>query len=316
MLINNKKYYLIAYEGKIFDILTAEEFSKKNMKASIAELDLSSLISSDGTRRLCSSTIGDIKSQLKESVNPYYWANVRKNGFGAHGDLISVSTLESDSVIYWSLDFIGELAYRKPAFAADLVIFIKDNEGRNFFVGIERANPPGLGKISLIGGMVDNNGLEMEKFSSAAIREVGEEVNLELNPNPHCVSLPGPFPETVKLISANGCHEKNRNVVFDNRSVSDLHQVGMFFTGEEEINHTTNRRRVSATVGYTVVLAVDKPLSEEIVAAYFVAADDAKRIIVKEIKGLASCPDFGISHHFDIYKSAYNVAVVRAGLLD
>ena len=50
---------------------------------------------------------------------------------------------------------VAPLAFRKPALAADLALFIRDNDGRIFFVGITRGAPPGLGEFALIGGFRD-----------------------------------------------------------------------------------------------------------------------------------------------------------------
>ncbi len=214
--------------------------------------------------------------------------------FGPFGDKMVISEIEMGGHWLYLLDYIGRLSFLKPGIAADLVIFVRDTIGAEFFVGIKRKNDPGKDKAALVGGFRNVRGFELDTPVQTVIEEAEEEAGIILK------------------ITGEGRHHMlqgyiNVAIAFKAKpgisKVGQLHPIGTFPTSESEEFRPLGMKRVYETTAYTLKINFDKKLSKEELASWFVAGDDASHIYVEEIGKLT--PDsFGLKHHADIFFAA------------
>ncbi len=212
---------------------------------------------------------------------------------------------EETKQYFYTVDAVLEKATDKPQLASDVVIIVKDRDGKVFWVGIERKHEPGVGKIALVGGKQDivisedGETSYLEPFSITAMRELSEEVGVIVQYN----HLPQDVQPIEKLsnisLSFADCSEKPYAL-----KASSLDFLGLFISGSEEKLKNTYKKRIYWTAGF--LLFLDYPDEELIckqIKTKFRALSDAKDIHVEQVE-LGKVPEFGISHHKEIFLSA------------
>jgi 8-oxo-dGTP pyrophosphatase MutT (NUDIX family) len=213
--------------------------------------------------------------------------------FGPYGDLIQITVLEDDSI---RIDFIGHLAWPKPALAADLVPIIRDSAGNLFFVGITRKKDPGKGKPALIGGHLDIKGYHFETAAEALIHEAWDEAGIRIKVMKQFVSKVKTTPNMLRIpVSVNLIRHPGLG--------SYLLLIGTFATSAEEKLLDLGTKRVFQTTAYAMVIDIlNRSLTSEEVAQLFVSGDDAASIYVRKVTSHRT-PPFAIKHHRTIYQA-------------
>lgn len=140
--------YAYGKDGVILDVGTMRELQSANRLPPLVELRLDML--SEGYPK-----ISEGAEHIRVRIGEGYRMHQK---FGPWGDLMAVSA----NGPFLRFDWIAPLSFPKPTLAADLIPFIRDSEGRLFWIGIKRGRPPGEGKLALIGGI-----RAIEKASSA-----------------------------------------------------------------------------------------------------------------------------------------------------
>ncbi len=276
--------YFYGKDGVILDVGTMAELCGKHKLPPLAELRLDML--SGGYPK-----ISERSENFRVRVSEGYRLHQR---FGPWGDLMAVSCDGSPP----RFDWIAPLAYPKPVLAADLIPFIRDSDGRLFWVGIKRGRPPGEGKCALIGGI---RAIEKRKLASGTtymletplenlIHESKEEAGIALS----CVKAVGEG-SNAKVASAT-VSIPELNIV----SQTELFHVGTVHTDiEVERNPSTGELRVHEATGYAFQLHVGIPLAaSEIEAALHPTDEDERTIpVVRQIGSFADVEEINNSFH-------------------
>ncbi len=298
MKTHNYLWHAFGMNGKILNWWPAE---KSKFSAPQVELDIS-----------------DIQSQLFEKVGE--WVGVKESEnledeemitqhvletyqawgkFGPYGDLIQISYDRDQRRAH--IDFIGRLAFPKPALAADLLPIIRDAAGNLFFIGITRKKEPGIGKPALIGGHLDIKGYHLETAAEALIHEAKDEVGLKITvmkQHAREIKTKPYMPRIPVSVGLKGYP----------KLPSELLLVGTFETSAEEKLLHLGTRRVSQTTAYTMIIDIrDRILTPDDVAKLFSAGDDAASIFVHQITKnhwLFDLFNRAIYHHQTIYVAA------------
>lgn len=241
----------------------------------------------------------------EELLLSYYNDLVNANIYipGRYGDWIKCTELTINGEIYLNLDIIGQAAWIKPTLAADLGIFIKATD-RFYFVGIIRKNEPASGLPAIIGGIL-NVGRELESPIYTMIREVKEEVNLDLRYSGDINALR--VDHDIENIPVS-------TTIFGKlfpqlqRVQSQIHYITTIPTTEQERN-VDGTKRVYTTTAFTVLfdlgmIQADIPHLLQI----FKAGDDAAEIVVEDVtevflqRDFSAGPHFGLIHHHELFQ--------------
>ncbi len=277
-----KEEYALGKNGEIYEIVSKEEFVRRFPNEHL-EID-------PREDTFCPAVIS-IDASMCRSVERIYkdWGK-----FGPNGDVIGIIQP------YQIVTFISRRAFPKPALAVDCVIFVRDEGNNYFFVGIRRSKDPGKGKSAFVGGFIDVDGYEMETTLEAVLREVSEEVGLEMIALEH---MAGDFiSDNVPL------------VVFPNSggavTGTDLRYVGDIETGDEEKLEHLGVKRVHRTFVYTCLIDLPEIQTAETVREYFKAGSDAAELAVQPFSSAdpesvrAIADSFGLSHHRKMFPKA------------
>lgn len=230
--------------------------------------------------------------------------------FGPWGDLIAVSA--DGPFLYFN--WIMPLAFPKPTLAADLIPFIRDAEGRLFWIGIKRGRPPGEGKHALIGGIraIEKKELAcgptymLETPLENLMHESGEEAGIFLsnliftNVDPYiniaCVDVSIP-----ELAVSSSVH---------------IHYIKTMRTDVEvERDASTGELRVHESAGYAFVVRVDRPLLESEIEAALHPTDMSERTtpVVRAINSFADMVSiqhsFHSQHHRELFSRSMALCV-------
>lgn len=226
--------------------------------------------------------------------------------YGSRGDLIDVTVIESEG--YWIyVNFIAKIVDPKPTLAADILPFVIDSRRKVYFIGITRKYEPGKGKLALIGGKQDCIDGRFEAPFETAIREAGEEVNgLRIRALHSYSDL-----RTHYLLQ-----RPSYDVFVDFGSAitgitlgvkAKLQLLGTFQTSNQEKITGSNRRRVDWTTAYLLPIHLGEQVVEkQDLERWLKADDDAESLQIIEW-GVDEFPEFGLSHHDDIYHQAYKI---------
>ncbi|MCX6744872.1 MAG: hypothetical protein NTX82_05090 [Candidatus Parcubacteria bacterium] len=293
MKTHNYLWHAFGMNGKILNWWPAE---KSKFSAPEVELDISDIQSPLFEKKLVwSSANADCNLEKEEYITNFILEIYQAWGkFGPYGDLLQIHYDPDNHQAH--VDFIGRLAWPKPALAADLIPIIRDAKGNLFFVGITRKKEPGIGKPALIGGHLDIKGFHLETAAEALIHEARDEAGIKIKVNMKSKHdyKNKPFLPWIPIIVSLKHLPSLR---------SELLLVGTFETSDEENQPQLKTKRVFQTTAYTMIIDIrNRTLTPKDVTMLFSAGDDAATIYVKQITSLKSLP-FAINHHRTIYKA-------------
>ncbi|HAM88437.1 MAG: hypothetical protein US83_C0004G0052 [Candidatus Falkowbacteria bacterium GW2011_GWC2_38_22] len=228
---------------------------------------------------------------VEKLITPHYnyWGL-----FGPYGDVISVvKSREGDNYDYYYIALMGNIEYPLPVLTVDFVPFFEDINLKTFFVGIIRKDDPGKGKPAFIGGHRDVVGYKFQTPFEALLHESLDEAAIKI------------LPVTTEDMDNPNLMNKRVVIQLGGRIINtELFSLGEFVTGEDEKIKHLNKKRVNETTAITAVIPYEGVLSEELLKKMFQAGSDADDIFVWDTeKGV---PKFGIDHHKEIYKKAFN----------
>jgi len=233
---------------------------------------------------------------IREYIQSYYkdWKPC-----GSFGDVIQIERIFTETKTIFVIDFIGRKAFHKPGLAADLIPFIKDKEGKLFFIGIIRKYMPGKGKFALLGGFTGIDGYHLETAAESLLHEGIEEAGLFIKALDQDI-LKKPFASKIPVQVSLG-KSKDKQVIN-----TQMILVGTFPTSFEEQMPDLNLKRVYQTTGYTMLIQVDILLDLEILKNWLTPGDDADKLVFIELNK-EKIPEFGISHHQTVFDHAFAI---------
>lgn len=296
--------YAYGKDGVILGVGSIHELCTAHGLPPLAEVQLDTL--SDGYPRIPEgggTSLLDIRVRIGEGYRTH-------QKFGPWGDLIAVST--NGPFLYFN--FIAPLAFRKPTLAADLIPFIRDAEGRLFWIGIKRGRPPGEGKHALIGGIraIEKRELRvgptymLETPLENLMHESEEEAGIILGCNQ--IEGIGHYSNTVMEVSI-----PELDIIpsqMDTRV--EVHNVGTLRTDiAAERDPSTGELRVHETTGYMFLLHVVNPLSVNQIEAALHPTDTSEHTIpiVRQVDTLADMKavmdSFHAGHHRKLFALSF-----------
>ena len=306
--------YVVGYKGKVQAIFASALGALNSGKhpTPIMELDAWNVVSPSFQLNLKIS-VGDFVHQeeiLKKAVEEWYQ---NRGNFGPYGDIIQLNSRlvrrfpHSRTHLIYSANFIARRAFHKPGLAADIVPFVADYFGNVFLVGIKRGKNPGKGKIALAGGFCDIHGFHKETGAETAIREAGEEIDLEIIPQDEKILTMKPNAQEIPVsVSLGGCETHTRMIL-----------LGTFQTSDEEKLDHLGLKRIYETTAYMLMIPVrsDNVLRADEVVSMFVAKDDAAEIVAIPLAELQKDSiDFAFAHHRTICAEAMRFVPEAAAL--
>lgn len=220
--------------------------------------------------------------------------------FGPFGDLIQFELdfrkIPGGEV---RITFIAPLAFPKPALAADLVLFIRDAAQNVFWLGIERGQPPGVGKQALVGGFREVRPA-LEHPVMNLIHEAPEELGVRFLPLDQFTT--DPYPEEFHVLA------RIPDLLEDTSLLLKL--IGSEQTDPaSDYDPKTDTYRVHETCGYVGVIHAKTVLSAELITLALHPTDVVEKTkpIVREVfRGSTSAADqigagFHSRHHRDLF---------------
>jgi len=291
-------YLLIGKQGEIVDFIDlSSDTAKEKLKKLPPKIELSCRDVMDKRPRILLDS--GLKNEKDQMINFAEKAYQTHNRFGHFGDVISVTTkcIQIEDV-ECEINFIGSLQFPKPGMASDLVPIIKDGNDQYFFVGILRKFPPAVGKLALIGGFREINGLHFDSVLENIIPEAKDEVGIRIIPVTDFPDevLGEPYPERVRIIA---CFEGVNYMECD----SDLLHVQSVFPIANQREKNYGEKRVSQTCAYTFLAEVNRVLSENFLRTCLKPGDDAMEAIAWNITR-RGFPDLALEHHRKIFRLA------------
>lgn len=283
-----RSFLLAGLNGKITGFLSQ---SSKNQVPHIGPLIESQTFSTpDFSFFLPARALNHEASHLKKRFGDWY-KSIKK--YGPFGDALKVSRVQINGSVLYKLDTYGQLAFPKPGIAADVAIFLRSSNGKVLLVGILRKEPPAKGKLALIGGFRDINGLHLQSGIETAIAEVKQEIGVTLEPDRRY----------ERIITAEPYyHSVPVTVTFYRSSLrykSEFSLLGSFYSSDTEKVNGSKMKRVYETVAYGLMIDIGN-LSARDLSAYFRAQDDAKEVILRNINRV----HFPLAHHEKIFQAA------------
>ncbi len=245
------------------------------------------------------------KDEVQKSVMDYYNnLVVEKNYYPGHyGDWIKCSEFRIKKEKFLNLDIIGQSSWLKATLAADLGIFVKNDE-KIFFVGIVRKNKPGKGKPALIGGIM-NTGSVLDSAAYTMLKETKEEANFTMRYLGNLKKLRENY--TISRISV-----KIKGFKVLDPELGDIntymHYVTTIPTTKQD-NLKDGTKRVYTATAFAVLIDIDgTTLNRKQLQKVFEAGDDAAKMYYLEVsdfikgKNKKNHPNFGLKHHLGLFK--------------
>jgi len=245
------------------------------------------------------------KDEVQKSVMDYYNnLIVEKNYFpGQYGDWIKCSEFKIKKEKFLNLDIIGQSSWVKATMAADLGIFVKNNE-KIFFVGIIRKNKPGKGKPALIGGIM-NAGSVFDSAAYTMLKETKEEANFTMYYQGNLKKLRENY--TISRISV-----RIKGFEILDPELRDIktymHYITTIPTTKQE-NLDDGTKRVYTATAYAILIDIGgTSLDKKQLQKVFEAGDDAAKMYYLEVsdfikgKNKKKHPNFGLKHHLGLFK--------------
>ncbi len=245
------------------------------------------------------------KDEVQKSVLDYYNnLIVEKNYYpGQYGDWIKCSEFKIKNEIFLNLDIIGQSSWQKATMAADLGIFVKNNE-KIFFIGIIRKNKPGKGKPALIGGIM-NAGSVFDSAAYTMLKETKEEANFTMHYQGNLKKLRENY--TISRISV-----RIKGFEILDLKLGDIktymHYVTTIPTTKQE-NLDDGTKRVYTATAFTVLIDIGgTSLNKKQLQKVFEAGDDAAKMYYLDVtdfirgKNKKNHPNFGLKHHLGLFK--------------
>ncbi len=284
--MNTLKYLFIGFQGEL------KEYSYPHYGALIArnpviETDSSNALSEEFPQRIISAG-SNVDMLMLESAY-HRWGK-----FGPEGDLLEVIGIDVNGVKRFYLTNIFNLSPRKGTTAVDIVIILKGPLGfENIkLVAIKRKYNPCKGQFALVGGKIDINSFDMDSPIQAAVRELKEEVSLELKVA-QAIDV-SPFPENVEI-----------STEFYNDTIhGTMEYIGTFPTSDQEKVASCGVKRVYQSSAFLVTLIIAKKCSKEMIGEWLKASDDAKELVIADLDDILKGLDFGFKHHEVIFQKA------------
>lgn len=223
-------------------------------------------------------------------------------------------TLGGRKFFEYSIDFVGRLEPEKATHAADILPFVTDMSGNLFFIGIIRKENPGKGKFAFIGGKRDVDGRHYETPVETVVHEAEEEAGLILI-----------LPRYERKKAREDLNEKSFDVLVELENCpaekryvpAKLELVGSYQVAEDKDLQKilekgkaarVNRKRIYETTAFMVMINTPiRNLTKKSVARWFTAGDDAKAIVVVDLRK-EKIPEFAFGHHTEIFAKAFFLA--------
>lgn len=271
--------YAYGKDGSILDVGSINELRARHHLPPLLELRLDT--QAEGYPKIPEgggTNMVDIRMRIAEGYRLH-------EKYGPWGDMIAVSA--DGPFLYFN--WIAPLTFPKPTLAADLIPFIRDSEGRLFWIGIKRGRPPGEGKHALIGGI---RAIEKRSLSAGPTHML--ETPLE-NLAHESVEEAGIILSKVKFRDGWPCANGSATVTIPELGITaspvEVCYVDTVRTDiDVERDPSTGELRVHEAVGYAFVLRVNSPLSADKIVAALHPTDESERTVpvVQEIR---SFPD-------------------------
>ncbi|MFZ2193317.1 MAG: NUDIX domain-containing protein [Candidatus Moraniibacteriota bacterium] len=307
--IMTKRFFVVGNKGKIVGVYDNSVDASRHGKGEtpIFELMPAKMMAPEKTMSTFTYSRRGEQKIVMELAQKFY----RKcKYYGPYGDVIQISRHHAIGLkngYTYVVDSMMWRAHVKPGMAADLVLFVRDNMGSLFFVGIIRGKNPGKGKIALAGGFIDANGFYMETAAQCSVREAKEELGVKI------------FPARGKGKDFFIPNERYLNVevtLAGMNILSKLCLVGTYFTSDEENLIDIGLKRVHQTTAYMIVIPVDDRLTTESVVDLFPKGDhdDAAGITAIPFYFLPET-EFAFKHHRTICSDA-SKAIINSKIND
>lgn len=306
-----RQLFAIGYKGKILRLGTLEELEAHDLARAndahallspITEIALKTRSNISAGPILMSLDAYSLMAHLELKLKKEYCdeAVYGPKRYGPFGDAMSVLLLnefagngKTPAVLEW----IAPKAFHKPPLAADLVVVVKSGDD-DYLVGIKRKYSPGKGKRATVGGFMEVRGYHLDSPLETTVHEACEEVGMKIT------NWSGGIPKERELLSNETLFVR---VVLPCgfESGGELSYIGVIETGKSE-KRANGLKRVYWAFGYVLRVALPNGMSvnETSLAKMFTAGDDAASICV--VKVVSGChPNFGISHHRELFEKAY-----------
>ncbi len=222
---------------------------------------------------------------------------LRWGKFGPEGDVLEIAELRFGHAYAYVLTSVGNLTFRKGGMATDILVIVKDQTGKRWLVCIERKYNPAKGCLAFPGGVIDVVGTTMEPPIITAMRELNEEIELEVVPEQEVSTSPVPTSLLVMVLG-----------IGDGYLPARMESIGLFATDAHEECATTGTKRIYQTFAYALVLTMSSTLTADGVHALFKARDEVKKLVIIDDSRFDDIKNgslaFGFAHHTAIFKEA------------
>lgn len=245
------------------------------------------------------------KDEVQKSVMEYYNNLIfEKNYFpGQYGDWIKCSEFKIKKEKFLNLDIIAQSSWIKATVAADLGIFVKNNE-KIFFVCIIRKNKPGKGKPALIGGIM-NAGSVLDSAAYTMLKETKEEANFTMRYQGNLKKLRENYTISRISVKINGFKVLNQEL---GDIKTYIHYITTIPTTKQD-NLDNGTKRVYTATAFAVLIDIGgTSLNKKQLQKVFEAGDDAAKMYYLEVsdfikgKNKKNHPNFGLKHHLGLFK--------------
>ncbi len=245
------------------------------------------------------------KDVIQKSVMDYYNNLIDEKMYfpGHYGDWIKCSEFKIKKEKFLNLDIIGQSSWLKATLAADLGIFVKNDE-KIFFVGIVRKNKPGKGKPALIGGIM-NAGSVLDSAAYTMLKETKEEANFTMRYLGNLKKLRENY--TISRISV-----KIKGFKVLDPELGDINTYMHYITTiptTKQDNLDDGTKRVYTATAFAVLVDIDGTLlNKKQLQKVFEAGDDAAKMYYLDVtdfirgKNKKNHPNFGLKHHLGLFK--------------
>jgi len=245
------------------------------------------------------------KDEIQESIMDYYKSLIVEKEYypGQYGDWIKCSEFKIKKEKFLNLDIIGQSSWLKATMAADLGIFVKNDE-KIFFVGIVRKNKPGKGKPALIGGIM-NTGSVLDSAAYTMLKETKEEANFTMRYLGNLKKLRENY--TISRISV-----KVKGFEVLDPKLGDIktymHYITTIPTTKQEKLKDGTKRVYTATAFAVLIDIEGISLDKKQLQKVFEAGDDAAKMYYLNVtdfikrKSKENHPNFGLKHHLGLFK--------------
>lgn len=243
---------------------------------------------------------------LPDLVAEEYSRRYGADRYGPFGDVISVLVINEFQNLYPGLtpvivNYIAPQSFAKPGIAADLVVFVRNDLGQRYFVGIRRTNEPGIGAPATIGGFLDVRGNEFVSPLQTILHEGSDEAGI------HLASLDGSHITEDELLSTKR-HYVLVTLPSGEKFAATLKYIGVEVTSNTE-TLPSGYKRVYWAFGYVLEVDLGSLATDVATISKLFNGSDEGAIFVQKLENPDDCPDFHSSQHRTLFRRGLRIAL-------